>query len=485
MITKILHNKIFIYLFSRYGIYAIQFATSLVIASKLGPYYFGIYGFILLILSYFGQLHLGIPNALNVLVIHNKEDKLKCNNYIANSLFLYVYFSIIIALLYLAYAVFGFKPIAKYQVDNYLPAMMLIAILVYINGVLTCVLRIKNQINQLSLVSSTNAILNICAVSMFSNETLIITLIICLIISNLITIFICYKYKVIPQYKNIHIKINIQKEILSKGLFLFLYNTCFYFIVITIRSIISSNYSIEEFGLFSFSFTIATAVITLLDSLLTIIFPKIIHLLSSDDKKKINNTLDILRISYVSTSHFLVYFAMIFYPLLLIIIPKYENSIISLNLISLSILMNANSCGYSTLLIAQNKEKYSATISITSLLINVLLGLFFVNIVKVSFSYVIIATMLTYMFFSFAIVGIGKKIIGSYSFKSTVSSFFPLNLFIPYLAALVISIYNLSYLFSIPLLLYLILNIKDLKRIKDYVVIIINNENISDINIKQ
>ena len=67
-------NKILFYLVSRYVTYGIAFISSLFIAAKLGPFYMGVWGFILLILNGFSQLHLGIGNSLNVLLDHNKEN---------------------------------------------------------------------------------------------------------------------------------------------------------------------------------------------------------------------------------------------------------------------------------------------------------------------------------------------------------------------------------------------------------------------------
>ena len=76
-IKAIFTNKIIIYLLSRYGTYGLQFLVSLSIAAKLGPYYLGIYGFINLIVSYFGQINFGIPHSLNVLLVHHKSDNKK------------------------------------------------------------------------------------------------------------------------------------------------------------------------------------------------------------------------------------------------------------------------------------------------------------------------------------------------------------------------------------------------------------------------
>ena len=85
--------------------------------------------------------------------------------------------------------------------------------------------------------------------------------------------------------KGARFSLTYQGAILKKGLLLFLYNTCFYFIIISVRTIISGNYEVEEFGLFSFSFTLAHAVMLLLESLMFVIFPKMIGKMTGDNKE--------------------------------------------------------------------------------------------------------------------------------------------------------------------------------------------------------
>lgn len=86
---QILKNKVFVYLFTRYFTYGLQFVMSLIIAVRLGPYYLGIYGIIQLILNYINQINFGIPHSLNVLLVHNKQNLKKQNSLILNSIVLY------------------------------------------------------------------------------------------------------------------------------------------------------------------------------------------------------------------------------------------------------------------------------------------------------------------------------------------------------------------------------------------------------------
>ena len=91
----------------------------------------------------------------------------------------------------------------------------------------------------------------------------------------------------------------------------------------------------------------------LLDSFNTIIFPKTLDLLSDGDKQQKAYCLEKMRKGYISSSHMLIYLSMIFFPVLIWLVPKYQIALTSMNMIALSILANTNSYGYSTMLIAE------------------------------------------------------------------------------------------------------------------------------------
>ena len=56
---------------------------------------------------------------------------------------------------------------------------------------------------------------------------------------------------------------------------------------------------------------------------------------------------------------------------------------------------------------------------------------------------------------------------GKKSVSYTLRHFFPIRMFIPYMIALVISCTQIEYLIFIPLLVFIILNYKDLQILKD------------------
>src|SRR5690606_351981 len=126
-------------------------------------------------------------------------------------------------------------------------------------------------------------------------------------------------------------------------------------IILSIKTIISINYTVEEFGIFSFAYTLGNSVLLFLQALTFIIFPKIIDKLRGQDFHSIRKTLNSIRKSYVSMAFCLVLLALAFLPFFLEFIPKYKDSFTVLSLVMLTIVLYTNSFGYGTFLMAQNQ----------------------------------------------------------------------------------------------------------------------------------
>lgn len=461
-LLSLFKNKVVFYLASRYVTYGVQFITSLVIASELGPYYMGIWGFILLLLQYFQQFHLGIANSFNVLYVHHRDNEKECNNYIGNSLVLVSCLATIVVLFYIYYCASGISGFGKYNVDKYIIWICLIAILQYFVQFFINLFRVKNQLNRVTFCQSVIVFLNFICIFFFKEEELVGWLVAGYLVGNIICVLIAVTSGSIPAIVKIQIRKSLQIEILKKGLFLFLFNSCFYFIIISIRTIISGKYRVEEFGSFTFSFSLANAVLLLLEALSFIIFPKVIGKLSSNDENEVIRVLRTLRMLYITSAHLLIYGVLIIFPFLLALFPKYHDALTALNLIALTILVNSNSYGYSELLISRNKEKISALISFVSLVINCILGILFAYVFNCQYSYVILATMLTYVFYSYVTMFFAQRMLHQ---SMTLENYFPLRLMTPYISALIISLFHLNMYIWVPFVIALILNIRQIQKI--------------------
>ena len=379
------------------------------------------------------------------------------------------YLTIFVVAFYIYYLIAGIESFEKYHADKYIVWICIIAILQYFVQFFMNLFRVKNKLNHVTFCLSIVVFLNFICIFFFKEEQLIAWLVGGYVVGNLLCVVLALTSGDIPLFSQIHINLTYQKQILKKGLFLFLYNSCFYFIIISIRTIISDNYSVEEFGLFTFSFTLSHAILLILEAFSFIIFPKVISKLSSTNIEEVESTISLLRTTYITSAHLLIYLALICFPALLYFMPKYADALTSLNLIALTILMSTSSFSYLELLISRNKEKLMAMLSASALVLNCILALLMVKWLHVTYSYVIIATMITYYVYTLSILLNGKKCIGNNHIKKAIAELIPLRLLTPYLVAFVLSVMQLEAFIWLPAVFFIILNWKMRNNILDVV----------------
>lgn len=457
LFSSILKNKLVGYLFSRYFTYFIQFVSSIFIATKLGPYYFGVWGFLLLLLNYFRVINFGISNAINILVVQNRENVKKTADYIFNAFVCIGVVAFLIVLLGVYYFVFDIPLFDKYEIGVMFYWVCLIAILTHVNTLLMTLYRVKNRLSEIAFFQSVIPLLVALFIFFETGRLLLNYLLGAYVLGNVLALAVFIAMKKVS-FKGAYNKAVI-KEILRKGYYLFIYNLCFYFIIISVRTIISIFYTVDEFGLFSFSFALANAILLFLQAISFVIFPKVIDKLKGNDHVNIYNTINRLRDSYVTLAFLLVFIALPVFPIFTYFLEDYKGATIALQLTSLAVLLYTNSFGYGTYLMAQNREKLISKLTLSCLGLNIAIALILVLVVKVTFEYVIIATMISYIVYAFLTSYFSLKYLGvSKKGWDITNEFFPLRSFIPYVLAVVLVAYGNWSLTVIPLIIFVILN---------------------------
>jgi O-antigen/teichoic acid export membrane protein len=458
IIKKALTNKVLHYVFSRYATYFIQFINSLFIAVYLGPYYLGLWGFITLVIQYLNQLNLGISHSVNAIISIHKNKEWYVQKVIGTSLTMLAGLSVVVILFFVANNVFHWDIGSKYNFSTYAPAVAAIGILAYFNTLFSNIFRVYGKVLEIAINQSAFPILMLITILFFRGENLLWALVGANLLSFIVSLAIYLIRKPID-FKPIYIS-RLVKKIQIKGWHLFVYNTSFYLIVISTRTFISAYYAVEEFGYFTFAFALANAFQLLLESFSFLIFPKLLNRLSSATNEKAMELIGTIRDAYITTSHLLIHFAILIMPVLFKFFPEYSKEISTFNLIALTIVLYSNSFGYAGLLIAKGFEKALGKMSLFALVINLILAFVLTQIVKVDYQYVIMATMGAYLFFVGAITILARqKLNCSIKFKNVLVDSFPINLFIPYLISLLLTVYsNNATLFIIPLLVFAVLN---------------------------
>jgi O-antigen/teichoic acid export membrane protein len=475
---KLFSNPILFYLGSRYFTYFIQFVISIILATKLGPYYLGVWGFIVLIINYFGQIDFGISNSLNVLLVQNIEEPKISASYIKNAILVLAHLCIFIVAIALYNNYFGIQLVEKYNLSSHFLSICLIGILQYFNTLFMTIFRVYNKIYQVIFNQSIIVFLSLAIIFFFDRQVLITALIFTYFAGNVLSILVYLKSFPV-NIKKSAFSIKSSQKLVKKGFFLFIFNGCFYFLITSTRSLISYYYTIEEFGVFSFAFTLSNSIMLLLSAFSFIIFPKLILKLSSKNMNDASKSIDMVMINYTTFAHVLVYICMFFYPFISRYFLEYDGLIMMLNFISLSVLISSHSFGHISFLIAQNEEKTAALISFVSLIINILFGLILIKFFSLPVQFVIFSTGLSYFVFCLLSTYFANLILKKNTdLYSLLKDSVPIRLSVPFILGLLVSYFNLGFWIFFVLLIFILFNWSILKTIVSSIRLLIKTPNI-------
>ncbi|WP_406747458.1 lipopolysaccharide biosynthesis protein [Tenacibaculum maritimum] len=336
-LIKLLKNQVLIYFLIRYGVYFLQFIISILIAVKLGTYYFGLWSFFLLIMSYFQIFDFGIPNSLSILLVQNKNEEEKTRDIVKTSFYLITILILGVVLIGSYYLFFGESYIGKYKVGNYFYYICILISFGYFNKLLMTIHRVKNKLIEISFFQAIIQILVFISIFLAEGKQLLNLIIGSYLVGNILS-FLVFTFSTTIPSKGVFVK-TYARSLVKKGWFLFIYNFCFYLLAISVRTVVSVFYSVEEFAFFSFSYTMASAIILLLEATGFVIFPKMIDKLANDNLTEVKKLLSLIKEQYVTIAYGLIYMALIFFPVLLDFIPKYKDALMSLNLTALTIVL--------------------------------------------------------------------------------------------------------------------------------------------------
>ena len=478
---KLLTNPAIVYIASRYATYVIQVINSLFIAVYLGPFYLGIWGFVQLIIQYIAQINLGIPHAVNVIVSIEKKNEDYVRKVIGNGVVMLLFLSLLVVLFFTANYFLNFNIGTKYNFQHYIIPVSIIGILGYYNSLFANIFRIYGKIMAIALNQSLFPVLMLLTIIFFKNEGLLWALVFVNLLSVLIAFFVFIiqrpvSFKPFYDWK-------IAQIIQKKGWHLFMYNASFYLIMLSTKSFISGYYSVKEFGFFTFSYSLAQAMLLFFEAISYLIFPKLINRFANSDNSHTSKILETARNVYITSAHALVHVVILIFPVFLYFFPKYETTFSVFALTVLTVTLYSNTFGYAGLLQARGKEKTLGKISLIALILNIVFVFLLILGLRVTYEYVIIATMLSYFLFVIILGIYGRKNLSlSISFRSIFEYVFPLRIALPFIISVMLIVFKGNYvLFLFPLLLFIILNYKNIFQIKSIIKQVVNNSNLINI----
>lgn len=431
-----------------------------------------------MILSYMTILNLGLGNSINIYIIQYKGNLSKIRDYIASTFcasLILIFCLIIFGIIFILFP----HIFSKYPIGTLFYPLILIGILQYVNLIYSNIFRARNHLFEVAFNQSIIPLVLFLNVLFVKADRLLAFLVYGYLFANILSC--CLYYSRSKDLRGGRVRLQYIKRILKKGIFLFLYNSAYYLILTITSTFVSKFYPIEQYGIYSFSYNLGHSILLLLEAFAFIIFPKVVDKLYSGDLLVAEKTLNSIRSNYICLAHGLMYIAIALFPFLIRLFPKFNNSVLMLDLMSLAIILSTISFGYNTLLIARNKEKLSAAISCISLGINICLGIILIAWLRLPYYLSVLMIMGSYLCFALLCSFFAHKMLYSDT-KGFIKDVFPWNLSIPYILALILCTISTQNFCWVPLVLFIVLNRKIILEIYSTICIILRRPQIVDIN---
>ncbi|PWN07462.1 lipopolysaccharide biosynthesis protein [Rhodohalobacter mucosus] len=452
--NALLKNGIVPFVGVKYASLGLSFIATLLIASKLAPFYFGIWGFILLIQQYLTYSNFGVNYSLNAILSTNfeKEDEYK-RKLFHNTLFLTLFISLFVLLLWIGYYFWPTDIFGKYNFKEYSLYLLIFISFENLNQIFINVYRIYNKLLLVGLAQLFVALSKLIPVLLLDGEALIYGLLVFQIIfSSLSLVVFCWNS---PLKLGLSFNLNTSSLLLKRGVSLLFYNISFYFILMTTKSLISALYSVEMYGEFSFSLKLASIAHLGMNTISFLFFPKFLNRLKKDRAtSEILNNLDNIKNVY-STLYFIITLLLVaLVPLIDLMFPDYKEIkrlMIVILLLNLGLSIKA---GHNSLLISWGKEIAITVIGFVIIVLN--MGLIFIIYYFVKDIYIVLlSTVVSGFLYSYLVIIWGERVLGEK--RGIMNS----KIFVKYGLPLIVTL-SIAYLHSafyvVPLFIYLILN---------------------------
>ncbi len=465
------------YVVIRYLTYAIQFANSVLLVSILSNNNFGIYSFILLLLSYYAYTNFGLNASLNtILSIYKKRASLI---YKVWKVSLTINAVLIFSVTVLSILVYVITPnmFAKYQYSTYFLSVLLLGSLINTNLLFVSFYRVFGVFWKINFQQIFPQIILLISILIFRNRISINIIISALIISNVIT-FAVMIYK-IPLPVKLNFNLTIVKILLLRGFNLMLYNFSFQFITMAATTIVSVFYISSELGYYSFANVISDSIVMISASFMFILYPKMLNIFATRTLDASFIFINKVRSLYTLTVDIVALSSLLLIPLITIFAPKYSPVLDTYKILVTSQIILNNTTGFIQFLIAKKRERLLTYYGICSILCVILIGLS-LSFMKVPFYYIGTAVFVGCNLYTFLVVSLGFR-----NLEILHSKYDVLKSIYTYEKIIVIAIIALSffskenlYLPCIPLVVYIVLNFKNLLVLFKNIMFLVGNNQI-------
>lgn len=475
-LLEFLHSSIVKYVIIRYVTYAIQFTNSLLLINYLSEYNFGVYSFILLVLSYYPYVMIGLNTSLNTLLsIYKKRENLFAKIWsVSLSLYLlYVLFAIVLVIII---SVFYPDFFIKFQYNKYAFHILVIGLLINLNLLFVSLYRVYGKFEKINIQQLLPNLILLLLVLFFKDNLTIKLLLYSLIISHFIVLIIMFNRSPISLKPSTNK--TIAKVLVYRGFNLMLYTFSFQFITMAATTIVSIKFNPAELGYYSFANTIANAIVMITASFMFILYPKMLNIFANRTSEQSYTFILKVRALYTLAVDIVSLSSFILLPIVYFFIPKYIIILNSFKILIASQIVLNNTSGFIQFLIAKKMEKKITFYGIISVIIVVITGFVFSHM-QLPFYFMAFSVFLGLNAYTLSVVNLGLKKLGKKESKMhfirTVYSYDKILVIFLIFTSVVLN--DNIYIPSIILIMYVFVNRQEIvDLIKNSIILLKNNE---------
>ncbi|MDA3867106.1 MAG: oligosaccharide flippase family protein [Salinivirgaceae bacterium] len=465
LFQKIFTNEAFLFVVGKYFAFGLQFLNSILIAHILGPYYFGIYGFVLLVVSYVRFANFGVHYAVNVeLSTHDRTNKQEANQITSMGFMVTIGVAVLILLAALSIHFLDIQVFEKYDFSQYLLLTVFISISLIMSLLFTNIYRSYSKFYQILAYFILPQLFLLIMLYVGPENEKLNYLLYGFLGGHVIALLVFIKDY--PLKFSFTFSWRIFHSLIKRGIPLVIYNASFYFILLSARTIVSIFYDVESMGLFSFANNVAQASEHALGVISFVFFPKILNRLKTDIPN--HDAIELLakiRSLYLVVFYLIMFSLVFVYGILVGFMESYQFSELTFLFLILMKLFIGKVFGYSHLLVSRGYENKIAAYAFITVLLATVSSIGFIYFYQVDFTIVAVCTFISTAFYMLAVIRKGKIVLhNEFRFFETISELFPLRYLIPLVLLILERIFIREIVTSVlPLIVFVLLNWKSVK----------------------
>ena len=263
---------------------------------------------------------------------------------------------------------------SRYEFDSYGMLLLMTCIVINLSRIYITYYKLHGKLIKLNIQQFLPHFVLLVLVLIMWNKLTVRQIVVSYFVSNVIALII---FRVdLPNPPSFQIDRSIASVLLRRGITLLLYNLSFYLLTLVASSLVSSYFSLEEFGCYSFVNTLIHGIIMACGAFLFIFYPKILNRLYSCDEDKAYELISRIRGVYILFIDLVSLLSIFVAVVLSYLLPQYRNDItIIFPILILGQIIMSSTTGHSAYLLSKKKEFRLVVFGFESVVLTLVLGI--------------------------------------------------------------------------------------------------------------